>query len=71
MKKSLIITIIALAFMNCNRSSNSVQTIKNIETQFFEIPVGEATTITTKGGVIIEIQDNTFESDATTIQLEV
>lgn len=71
MKNSLIIAIIALAFMNCNRSSNSVQTIKNIETQFFEIPIGEATTITTKGGVIIEIQENTFESNASTIQLEV
>lgn len=71
MKKLLIIVIIALAFIACNRNSNNGQIIKNIETQFFEIPIGEATAITTKGGVIIEIQENTFESNASTIQLEV
>ena len=67
-----VFLLVIVLFTNCiNLSKENKQTIENIETQFFEISIGEATTITTKGGVIIKIQENTFISDSKTIQLEV
>ena len=72
MKRLTVFLLVIVLFTNCiNLSKENKQTIENIETQFFEISIGEATTITTKGGVIIKIQENTFISDSKTIQLEV